>query len=261
MISAIGEQVENSPGTYKLNDTVYKTGLSAAEGRSMLSSIGITEISTTKDGKLSYVQRTPMNKNNTFVSTRDYRGSTIAKYNVGIGGTNPTAPSSWKSDGHGGGTLYFASQRAATEYMMTHGEHDMANNIASMNVGDKVERSTQTLINNGNSGFQIRYNGKSLSNEGVRMSNDSHGNLLISTQDGSIRDPFRVDRHKAQEVKPMQVELVNQESLNDGQPHADAQDHLNEQQPEPTNQPKADLNEPIGDETSLDEAANNHPQQ
>lgn len=209
MISAVGEQVKGQPGVYTLGGQTFNTGLTQAEGQSILRSRGINGVSKTSNvggtgqAGFTYHQHTPKSTNNAFVGTqKNANGHPIAQYAAGIDATGQgkNGAPTWSSDGKGGGTMNFSkngdmsAQQAAASYFQKQGNVETAEAIAGLANGQSVTYGSQTFTNNGDNGFSVSFDGKKLAEQGTKMEIGANGtDMYVSSSDGQVKDPFALD--------------------------------------------------------------------
>ena len=203
MISAVGEAVKNQPGVYTLGGQTFNTGLTQAEGQSILRSRGINGVQTTSDvagtgqAGFTYHQHTPKSSNTAFVGTqKNANGHPIAQYATGIDATGQgkNGAPTWNSDGKGGGTMKFSNQQAAVSYFQKQGNVETAEAIAAVGENGSHTYGSQTFENNGSNGFTVSFDGQALAKQGTKMEIGGNGtDMYVSSSDGQAKDPFALD--------------------------------------------------------------------
>ena len=197
MVSTLGTAVKNAPGTYTFGGKTFETGMSKSQAQQILQSRGINDVGyqglirSVPSDTVTYKQSAPSASNAAMDTTRHANGMVHTKYNTHIGKTDGP---SWTSDGSGGGTMKFKSSADATRYFMAMGEDGMASRIAQTKEGTSHNSGIHTFANNGGNGFEVKFDGQAMRQQGMRMETSADGeNMFISSYDATPKNAFRVD--------------------------------------------------------------------
>jgi hypothetical protein len=195
MVTSLGEEVADSPGTYKVGNNTFVTGMDKSTAQGILATQGISDVRS-ESGQVVFGQRGVQKRPNPLLAETSHAGGkVIGRYNMGIGTKKANAPKSFESDGNKGGTLTFANQQSAAQYMMSNGNVGMAERILSAGKG-KTEVSDIHSFNNTKSGFSISFNGKNLQAQGMSMGLSQDGtNMFVASQDRNVKNPFEINRN------------------------------------------------------------------
>ena len=206
MITSLGTAVEGSPGSYTYAGNTFVTGMDKSTAQGILTTQGISAVRETSDGMVRFGQRSVVaeavkghkRRPDTVVAkpqpllaeTSHVGGKTIGRYDVGIGTKAPNAPVSFTADGKRGGSLTFASQQSAAQFMMANGNVGMASAILGAGKGHSDVSSIHSF-DNSQDGFTINFNGAQLQEQGMALGLSQDGqSMFVSSSDRHVRNPF-----------------------------------------------------------------------
>lgn len=200
MVTALGKQIDGHPGTYQFGGKTWETGMSKQTAEGVLRTQGIS-VPTTQQGSggtfVQYSQRGGERTTTTpfLAAASQSNGTMIGRYDLNIGATSAKspAPQSFAADGKGGGTLTFASQGQAAQYMMSHGNIGMAEQILKAKDGSHQVSDIHTF-NNTSSGFSISFNGQEMQKQGMSMGTSQDGqSIYVSSAGREVPNIFDLD--------------------------------------------------------------------
>lgn len=216
MVTALGKQVEGSPGVYSFAGQKWNTGMDQKTATGILQSQGISAVQENKNGSVSFSQRQVLasgystqttkgpDGEKTTTTTAHARppllaetsyggGKAIGRYDLGIATGQPNAPTAFIPDRKtGGGSLTFASQSAAAQYMLSHGYSNMAQQILNTEQGKSNSQGIHTFQHTDN-GFAIQFNGELMQKQGMSIGTSRDGtSMYVSSQGNQVANPFAV---------------------------------------------------------------------
>ena len=214
MVTALGKQVEGQPGVYSFAGQTWNTGMDKQTATGILQSQGISAVKDNKDGSVSFSQRQVLasaystqrtkgaDGEKTTTTTAYARppllaetsysgGKAIGRYDLGIATNQPNAPTAFIPDKRtGGGSLTFASQNAAAQYMLSHGYSNMAQQILNTEQGKSNSQGIHTFQHTDN-GFAIQFNGDAMQKQGMSLGTSRDGtSLYVSAHGNQVANPF-----------------------------------------------------------------------
>jgi hypothetical protein len=212
MITSLGTAVEGSPGTYTYGNNTFVTGMDKSTAQGILTTQGISALRETSDGMVRFGQRSVVAEGykqhpilrhfgapseelvakpqSLLAETSHVGGKTIGRYDMGIGTKATNAPVSFTADGKRGGSLTFASQQSAAQFMMANGNVGMASAILGAGKGHS-DVSDIHSFDNSQSGFTINFNGAQLQEQGMALGLSQDGqSMFVSSSDRHVRNPF-----------------------------------------------------------------------